>query len=438
MQAAKSPEFRDFKSIIGISWDGIGGGDGGIRTHDTGLPYTHFPGVRLRPLGHVSGSLFQAGARPLACSPLQCKARDGTKAVMKNFALGALAAFALASPSFAQDEDASKPALGPHDIVNAAPQEDWVVIAPEDMLVMTLAHDRDGNPRQVVMQLMPVPFSQGWVENIRTLARAKWYDGISVNRVQDNYVVQWGDPGHDNPEGDGIETKPLPEGLNVMGEEDYATKITDDFIEAVKQFTQRQFQQSGNGWTVYAPLASNPKDAFGPEFLKESIGDNYAEYALNYRGWPTAIGKRDEGIWPIHCYGMVGVGRNHSPDTGSGAELYTVIGHAPRHLDRNIALVGRIIGGMEHLSSLPRGSGALGFYTAEEADKRVPILSIRVASDLPEEERPLYEYLNTETETFARYAEARANRRDPFFIVPAGGADICNIPVPVRAFEYND
>ena len=32
----------------------------------------------------------------------------------------------------------------------------------------------------------------------------------------------------------------------------------------------------------------------------------------------------------------------------------------------------------------------------------------------------------------ARYAEARANRRDPFFIVPAGGADICNIPVPVR------
>jgi peptidylprolyl isomerase len=127
-----------------------------------------------------------------------------------------------------------------------------------------------------------------------------------------------------------------------------------------------------------------------------------------------------------------------SPDTGTGAELYTVIGHAPRHLDRNIALVGRVIGGMEHLSSLPRGSGALGFYTAEEADKRTPILSVRVAADLPEEEQPLYEYLSTESETFARYAEARANRRDPFFITPAGGADICNIPVPVRRFEYTD
>jgi hypothetical protein len=79
---------------------------------------------------------------------------------------------------------------------------------------------------------------------------------------------------------------------------------------------------------------------------------------------------------------MVGVGRNYSPDTGSGAELYTVIGHAPRHLDRNIALVGRVIEGMEHLSSLPRGKGELGFYAADEADKRTPILSVRVTSDL--------------------------------------------------------
>ena len=30
------------------------GGEGGIRTLGTGLPYTHFPGVLLRPLGHLS------------------------------------------------------------------------------------------------------------------------------------------------------------------------------------------------------------------------------------------------------------------------------------------------------------------------------------------------------------------------------------------------
>jgi peptidylprolyl isomerase len=125
---------------------------------------------------------------------------------------------------------------------------------------------------------------------------------------------------------------------------------------------------------------------------------------------------------------MVGVGRNLSPDTGSGAELYTVIGHAPRHLDRNIALVGRVIEGIEHMSSLPRGTGALGFYEKEE--ERVPILSVRLGNET--KDVPALEYLSTESDSFAAYADARANRRDPFFNVPAGGADICNIPVPVR------
>ena len=30
------------------------GGEGGIRTLDTLLTYTHFPGVRLQPLSHLS------------------------------------------------------------------------------------------------------------------------------------------------------------------------------------------------------------------------------------------------------------------------------------------------------------------------------------------------------------------------------------------------
>ena len=154
--------------------------------------------------------------------------------------------------------------------------------------------------------------------------------------------------------------------------------------------------------------------------------DAYAGAHGFYIGWPLAQGR--EGLWPIHCYGMVGVGRNLAPDTGTGAELYTVIGHAPRHLDRNIALVGRVIEGIEHLSSLPRGTGALGFYEKEE--ERVPILSVRLGNDV--KDVPAFEYLDTDSASFAAYADARANRRDPFFNIPAGGADICNIPVPIR------
>ncbi|WP_298468960.1 peptidylprolyl isomerase [uncultured Erythrobacter sp.] len=345
-------------------------------------------------------------------------------------ALLAAATLALTLPASAQEAPEGAPS--PNQIVDAASAEEWVVIPPEDLLVMTLAPDAEGNEREVVIQLMPAPFSQGWVSNIKTLARAKWYDGITVNRVQDNYVVQWGDPGHDNPESGETETKPLPEGLKVMGEDEYFTWVSDQQIPWMWSVTGRIASRSAG-----TPPGFQINPTAVPRF-----SDPYTS-AVSYSGsfpvglWfggdgPASFGSLPAKAWPVHCYGMVGVGRSYSPDTGSGAELYTVIGHAPRHLDRNIALVGRIVHGMEHLSSLPRGSGALGFYTEEEADKRTPILSIRVAADLSEEEQPQFEYLSTESESFVAYTEARANRRDPFFIVPAGGADICNIPVPIR------
>ncbi len=317
---------------------------------------------------------------------------------MRNSILLAASAALFASPVFAQDAE-PEGAPSPNQIVDAAPDSEWVTIPAENLIVMTLAPNTNGDPRQVIIQLMPAPFSQGWVNNIRTFARAGWYDGITVNRVQDNYVVQWGDPNYDNPEGEGA-AKPLPEGLTETSGEDYVRK--------------------GPGWAETHLL---------PPGLPR---DPYAASTFFIEGFPFGSDQTAEQVWPIHCYGMIGVGRGYSPDAGSGAELYTVIGHAPRHLDKNIALVGRIVEGMENLSSLPRGSGTLGFYTADEAQLRTPIQSVRVASDLPAKARPAFQYLSSASQTFTQYAEARANRRDPFFIAPAGGADICNIPVPVR------
>ncbi len=363
---------------------------------------------------------------------------------MKKNLIAALAAIAAAGSATAQSETEA-PAPGPTDIVNAAPQEDWAVIPAEDLLVMTLAPAADGSERKVVIQLMPAPFSQGWVENIRALARAEWYDGITVNRVQDNYVVQWGDPGHDNPESGETETKPLPEGLNVMDEADYLT----DMDQVGFQMPSWPGSNVVAGEAPYNPTEISIAVTQSPRAENQGwhFRDSYADFVEIIGGWP--MGSEDSGrvdqwgvtihsAWPLHCYGMVGVGRSYSPDTGSGAELYTVIGHAPRHLDRNIALVGRIISGMQYLTSLPRGSGALGFYTEEEAELRTPIIDVRVASDLPEGERPQFEELKTANTTFERYVAARAARRDPFFIHPAGGIDICNIPIPIRPFEYAD
>ena len=333
------------------------------------------------------------------------------------------AALALSSHIAAQEESETPPP-SPNEIVAEASADEWIAVAPEDLIVMTLAPDAEGNSREVILQLMPAPFSENWTANIRTFARAGWYDDITVNRVQDNYVVQWGDANYDNPESDGP-PKSLPDGLLETSEDDYTIGLKTLQRLADAEPDNGKTDQTSNG--LGAPADTDYNDDPG---IHEK--DSYAPWVQFWDGWP--IGAEFAGanppFWPIHCYGMVGVGRNLSPDAGTGAELYTVIGHAPRHLDRNIALVGRIIEGIDHLSSLPRGKGTLGFY--EDESRRTPILTVRIASDLPEEDRPQFEYLDTGSKTFASYANSRANRRDPFFNVPAGGADICNIPVPVR------
>ena len=147
-------------------------------------------------------------------------------------------------------------------------------------------------------------------------------------------------------------------------------------------------------------------------------------------GWPIGYDRKSGTANLTHCYGYVGVGRDLSPDTGTGGELYAVIGHSPRHLDRNIAVVGRVISGIENFTTLPRGTEALGFY--KERTQDVPLASAQLASDMPAGQRPSFQHMNTDSPAFADYVRARANRKDDFFIRPAGGVDLCNAPVPIR------
>jgi peptidylprolyl isomerase len=40
--------------------------------------------------------------------------------------------------------------------------------------------------------------------------------------------------------------------------------------------------------------------------------------------------------------------------------------------------------------------------------------------------------MDTESASFDRYLQVRANRHDDFYIRPAGGVDLCNVQVPAR------
>ena len=267
----------------------------------------------------------------------------------------------------------------PTDAIAAAPASAWRDVDPDDLLVI----DLKGGGR-LVIQLAPI-FAPVHVANIRALARGGWWDGAAVYRVQDNYVAQWGNNESAKPLPAGVVAKPLAE-----------------------------YHRSLAGLTV-RPLGS--PDAYAPS----------AGFA---HGWPVGYDRKGGTANLAHCYAAVGVGRDLSPDTGTGGELYAIIGHAPRQLDRNIALVGRVVEGIERFSALPRGTGALGFY--EDRAQDVGIERVRLASQLEPVDRPAFQYMDTQSRAFGTYLRLRANRKDDFYIRPAGGVDLCNVAVPLR------
>ncbi len=272
----------------------------------------------------------------------------------------------------------SAPAKAPTatQVLESAAPEDWRRPDPANTLYLELAAGR------VIIELAP-RFAPKHVANIRKLAAGRYFDGLSILRVQDNFVVQWGDPDNTRPVGAAAKTLP--------GE--FAIPSTDQ------------------------PFVALPDH------------DGYAPETGWLDGFPAARDRKSRQAWMAHCYGTLGVGRDNSPDSGGGTELYVVIGHAPRQLDRNITVAGRVLRGIELLSALPRGGGALGFY---EPGQRVAIRQLRIASELPETERTLLEVLRTDTPLFTRFVEARRNRSDEWYLVPAGHIDVCNVPIPVR------
>ncbi|WCT74546.1 peptidylprolyl isomerase [Sphingomonas naphthae] len=265
----------------------------------------------------------------------------------------------------------------PASVLAGAPAEAWREVPADRLLVIDFA-----GGGQVLIELAP-EFAPEHVANIITLAQARWFDGIAIVRSQENYVTQWGDP---------TEKKPLPA--------DMPAKLP------------AEYERSAAG----VPLDVLP------------YRDTYAATVGYSRGMPAA----SEGgqAWLAHCYSMVGVGRDKNPDVGTGAELYAVIGHQARALDRNIAVVGRVIAGMEVLSARPRGTGPLGFYT--DPTQKTGIVAVRLAADLTPAERPAWQVLRTDTPTFTAWLSARASRQDDFFLRPAGAIDLCTAMPPVR------
>jgi len=263
--------------------------------------------------------------------------------------------------------------------------DEWRTPDPANLLYLQLPTGR------VIIELAP-DFTPLHADNIRALVRAHYFDGLAVVRVQDNFVTQWGTP--ENAK-DGYSPAP---------------------------------RDHGSAKTTLPPEFTRPLDAALP-WTGLPDGDVYAPEVGFSEGFPAGRDRRSGEEWLLHCYGMLGVARDNDPQTGDGGTLYAVIGQA-RRLDRNLAVVGRVLVGMPLLSALPRGSGALGFYTPTEP--HMPIRSMQVAADVPAAQRTQIQVLRTGSATFAALLDAARNRHDAFYTRAPGKVSVCDLPIPVR------
>ena len=179
------------------------------------------------------------------------------------------------------------------DVIKTSTPADWRALDPQQTLYMDTALGR------VVIELAP-EFAPQHVANIKALVAEQYYDGLAITRAQDNWVAQWGDPDEKHP-------KPIKHARRTLPGE---------FTVPLKSITS---------------------------FTRLKDADGYAPQVGHSNGFPSARDPKSGTAWLTHCYATVGVGRDVASDSGGGTELYAVIGQSPRHLDRDITVVGRVV-----------------------------------------------------------------------------------------------
>ena len=266
----------------------------------------------------------------------------------------------------------------PAEVVAASKPAEWRALDPENTLYMGFPEGR------VVIEMAP-QFAPSHVANVKALSREGFFTNGAVTRVQDNFVTQWAqaaDP-----------ARPPKAGVEKLNAE----------------FT--------------LPRAAIVNFDILPD------PDTYADEVGFINGMTAA---RDaDSVWLTHCYGMVGVGRENDENSGGGTELYVIIGHSPRNLDRQLTMLGRVVQGMEIMSAFPRGTGEAGFYKTPAEYRR--FADIKVAADVPASQRTNLEVMRTDSASFATLVNSRRWRKDDFYKQPVGRIGLCNVTVPVRA-----
>jgi peptidylprolyl isomerase len=265
--------------------------------------------------------------------------------------------------------------LSPADILAESSPSDWRTLDSENLLYIDLERGR-------VVVALSTQLAQAHVAQVKALVREGFYEGLSFYRVIDGFVAQGGDV---------LESRKIKTAAKTM---------------------MAEFDE---------PLPKNPV-----QFDAWTDPDGYADRVGFIDSLPTGMDDSEGRVWHLHCTGAFAFGRANEKDSAS-TEFYITL-QPQRYLDRNLTVFGRVVQGMEHLQALRRVAPA----QSADDDLGEIILSMRVAADLPVEERAALEILDSSSETFAAYIESRRNRPEAFFYFRPDFMDICQFGVPVR------
>jgi len=260
----------------------------------------------------------------------------------------------------------------------AAPEMLWRQLEPENTVFMELPQGR------VVIELNPV-FAPKTVARFQLLVQSRFYTGLGFYRVIDGFVAQGGD-GSDLGE---LSESPL--------------------IDA-------EFEID---WSDALPFVAAQK----PDLFAAETGF--------IDGFASARDQEEKKVWLTHCPGVVAMARNDDPNS-SRTDFYIVIGQAPRYLDRNLNIFGRVVDGMEIVQQIARGPEENnGVFQDDISSTR--IRSMKLLSEFPAEDQAGIFIMDTSSKAFARLLDERRKRKQKFFHQqPPKVLDVCQVPVATR------
>jgi len=274
---------------------------------------------------------------------------------------------------------ASEERLSPYEIIDKADASAWRRIDNENTLYIEFIQGR------VVIELAPT-FAPNHVKNTKALAREGFYDGLSIYRLVDGFVAQGG-----------------------------AQNTHKEIRNAKRTLVSERFRKGGKdiGFTALGDF------------------DGYAAQTGFVDSFAAARNEAGSESWLVHCPGAFAMARGDDPDSG-GTEFNIILGHAPRYLDRNVTVFGRVVDGMDVLQKLNRGKSSYGTI---EPERHNPILSMKVAADLPTKEQIPIEVMKTDSKAFRQLIASRRNRPESWFIETPNYIDVCGIKIPTRTIK---